>query len=147
MNLGIRLCFLLLLCFSTSGFAEALPENTTYWQCTARDSLSRKWIARSIYEKMAHNLAYATCKKQSTTPASCKATRGNCEQFVMGERIQTMWRCTALDRAAMPWRSDFYSQRYDAAFAARDYCRQKSTVPGTCYINLVTCTKNEGIGR
>jgi hypothetical protein len=56
-----------------------------------------------------------------------------------------MWQCTALDQTGEPWQSNFYSQRLDAALGAKAFCKEKSSVPDTCYINLVTCiNKNEG---
>ncbi len=50
-----------------------------------------------------------------------------------------MWICTALDFTAEPWQSNLYPHRDDAALAAKDYCKQNSNVPDTCYINMVTC--------
>lgn len=50
-----------------------------------------------------------------------------------------MWRCTAIDITAQPWESNFYSNRDDAALAAQAYCKENSTLPATCYINMVTC--------
>ncbi len=119
--------------------AEQLA-NGAYWQCTTFDASNKQWQAQSPYKKIALNVAFASCKKESTAPLSCKAPQTRCEQLIAGISIKPMWVCTALDRTAVPWRSDLYSQRDDAALAAKAYCREKSIVPETCYINLVTCT-------
>lgn len=139
MNYYTRFCFVLLLGFSATVGAEPVADGSNYWQCTTYDATNKQWLARSTYEKIAINVAFAACKKESTAPATCSATKNNCEQIVLGFSIKPMWVCTALDRMAQPWRSNLYSQRLDAALAARAYCRQNSAVPETCYINLVTC--------
>jgi hypothetical protein len=140
MNQGIRFCFLLLFTLSTQGFADG----GSYWQCVTHDSANKQWTAQNNYKKVALNYSFSACKKQSNVPKTCKATPSNCEQFIQGVSIRRMWRCLALDREANPWHSDLYSQRYDAALAARAYCQQKSSVPDTCYVNLVTCSERNG---
>lgn len=137
----------LLLSVLTSGaaFSAPLNENSTYWQCTTEDKANKQWMAKNAYQKMALNLAFASCKKESQYPESCKATNENCEGFYLGMSTRPLWRCTALDRTAEPWQSNFYSQRDDAALAAQAFCKDKSTVPETCYVNMVTCRNlNEG---
>lgn len=144
MNSYLRVCVLLLLSLCSSVFAAPLALNGDYWQCTTSDASSKQWSAISIYQKISLNFAYALCKKESTVPATCRATKDNCEQFVRGVSIKPMWQCTALDMTAVPWRSNPYAQRDDAALAAKAYCRQKSVVPGTCYVNMVTCVNRNG---
>lgn len=149
MNYRACSCLILLLSLAASApsvYAEPMV-NGDYWQCTTHDETNKQWDAVSIYQKVALNFAFASCKKESVAPATCRTTQSNCEQFIQGASTKPMWKCLALDRTATPWRSDAYSQRYDAAFAARAYCQQKSTVPGTCYVNLVTCSNKNGPNR
>jgi hypothetical protein len=118
-----------------------------YWQCITTDRTNKHWTAVSIYQKIAQNFAFASCKKESTTPTSCKTSRQHCEQFIDGVSVQPMWECLALDRTAAPWRSNRYSNRWDAALGAKAYCQQKSVVPGTCYVNLVTCVNKNSLDK
>lgn len=145
MNYKIR-SSLLLLILSFPIYAAPPIVSGNYWQCTTLDKTNRQWSAVSIYQKVALNFSFASCKKESSLPATCKTTGNNCEQFIQGVNVQPMWQCTAFDRTALPWRSNGYSQREDAALAAKAYCQQKSTVPGTCYINLVTCVNRNPSG-
>ncbi len=140
MNQGIGFCFVLLFSISAQGFAA----DGNYWQCITHDASNKEWSSQSDYQKVALNYSFSACKKQSQLPTTCKATPDNCEQFIQGVSIKPMWSCLALDRQANPWRSDLYSQRYDAALGAKAYCQQKSSVPDTCYVNLVTCTNING---
>lgn len=120
------------------------PIGDDYWQCITTDNTNKQWAAQSIYKKVAQNTASAQCKQQSLTPASCRTPLSQCERFIHGLSISPMWVCTALDFHAIAWRSNEYTLRDDAALAAKDYCREKSSVPGTCYVNMVTCVnKNE----
>jgi hypothetical protein len=139
-------CFILLsVMVSGTAFSAPLTGNNSYWQCTTEDKTNKQWTAKSGYQKMALNLSYDACKKQSQYPDSCKASNNNCEGFYLGMSTKPLWRCTALDRTAIPWQSNFYSQRDDAALAAQAFCKNKSTVPETCYVNMVTCRNlNEG---
>ena len=131
-----RYLFVITACVNTIAFAQPL---TSYWQCTTNDANNKLWIAKSIYQKAALNIAFANCKKQSTSPSSCKASVNDCEGFNQNMSIRPMWQCTALDESAESWRSNFYAQRDDAALGAKEFCKNKSTVPATCYINMVTC--------
>lgn len=142
MNRYIIYCFLILLGISASSFAEDLIDN--YWQCTAHDAIKNQWTSKSIYQKIALNFAYAECKKNSKFPATCQASRARCAKFVAGVNIMPMWRCTAFDREALAWRSNPYPNREDAALAANAYCKQKSSIPATCNINLITCINKGG---
>lgn len=117
--------------------ASALDGN--YWQCTTEDKTLKQWTAKSVYQKVAINISFDACKKQSVVPLSCKAAKASCEGYIQGVNTSPMWKCTALDRTAIPWQSNFYSHRLDAALAAKAFCKENSSVPDTCHINLVTC--------
>lgn len=135
MNHGIK--FLLLMFIPLTSLAM---DSSSYWRCTTHDSANKEWHAGNIYQKMAMNLAFEACKKESQLPASCKTSIQDCEGFNQGMSTRPRWRCTALDAHALPWQSNFYSQRLDAALAAKAYCKNNSSIPETCYINLVTCS-------
>jgi hypothetical protein len=138
MNQTLRISLLLLMFVPTIGFTDPLT-NGNYWQCVTHDKTNKVWTAQSAYQKMAINIAFAACKKESQHPTTCKTAVVDCEGFNQGVSTKPMWRCTALDRAAQPWKSDFYPQQDDAALGAKAYCKDNSTVPDTCYVNLVTC--------
>lgn len=124
----------------------AQNSKSNYWQCSTRDNTNLVWTAKSPYQKTALNLAYDACKKQSSSPVSCKTSKSACEAFIQGVSTRPLWRCVALDREALAWKSNYYSNRIDAALAANAYCKDNSAVPETCYINLVTCANlNEGV--
>jgi len=145
MSHNIRFCFLLFLSsVSTSGFTEPINNSSHYWQCVTLDAANKQWSAQSPYQKVALNLAFAACKKESQAPATCNAAKANCDEFNEGRSLTPMWQCTALDQFASPWPSDVYAQRYDAALAAKAFCKQKSTIPDTCYVNMVTCRNKNG---
>lgn len=124
----------------------AMPDDgQDYWVCKTHDETNREWIVKNNYQKIALNLSFNECKKQSKNPMSCKTSINDCEGFHLGLSTKPFWRCTALDVTATAWRSNYYSNREDAALAAQAYCKSMSTMPGTCYINLVTCINlNEG---
>lgn len=134
----LRFCFLLLLAICTSGFAQS-GDNDSYWQCTTYDAANQQWTEKNFYKKVALNVAFSACKKQSQFPASCKTGSGNCEQFNQGMSVKPLWECTALDSLAAPWRNNPDANREEAALAAKAYCKQHSAVPETCYVNLITC--------
>lgn len=137
---------LLLLLGCGAGYTSPILIKNSYWQCVTHDSANKQWAAKSAYKKTALNIAFDACKKQSQQPVSCKASVSNCEGFNQGFSIRPMWRCTAMDKTAEAWQSNFYSQRDDAALGAKAYCKQNSTVPETCYINVVTCVNSkEGV--
>ncbi len=139
MNRHIKYYGLLFILGCNHGFAQALPEKISYWQCTTHDNSNKQWSAKNIYRKVALNFAFAQCKKESQNPASCKASVEDCEGFNQGKSIRPIWRCTALDQMAEYWQSNLYLHRDDAALAAKAYCREKSEAPDTCYLNFVTC--------
>ena len=144
MNKFIGYCFVLSLTFPDYIFAEPIKQLRNYWQCSTQDITQAKWFSQSAYQKIALNLSYAACKKDSKTPATCKSTKASCIRFINGINIMPLWRCTAFDREALAWRSNVYPNREDAALAALAYCKHKSPVPYTCFMNVVTCmNKNE----
>lgn len=122
--------------------AWANPPPNHYWQCHTNDINNHSWLAKNTYQKIALNLAYATCKRESTAPLSCKTSINNCEEFHNGVSVKILWQCTALDQAGERWRSTQYATSEDAALAAKDYCKDQSTVPDTCYINMINCTQS-----
>lgn len=136
----------LLICLSTAGFSAPAMNKTNYWKCVTHDKANKQWTARSPYRKVAINVAFSACKKESVVPATCKTSASSCEGFVDGISTRPMWHCTAIDMAAQPWESNYYSNRDDAALAAQAFCKENSTLPATCYINMVTCMNmNEGV--
>lgn len=136
----IKFGFFMIMVIPTIGYTDG-----SYWTCTTRDSEKLEWTAKNAYQKVAINLAFSACKKQSKNPMTCKASIHDCEGFIQGVSTKPFWRCTALDEAGMPWKSIYYVQRDDAALAAKAYCKDNSAVPDTCYINLVTCKNyNDG---
>lgn len=127
------------LCIFLTIKTYAATPNDTYSQCTVTDTTGKQWVVKHQYERTAINLAVEACKKESTIPISCKSAHEACESFTHGISNRPLWRCTALDRAAKSWVSNTYDKRDDAALAAKAYCQENSTMPGTCYINMLTC--------
>lgn len=119
--------------------AETMQDDNSYWTCSVYDSTENKWSDTSNYRRVAINKAYDACKKASKDPRSCKPAIENCEAFVDGMSTRPMWRCTALDFNAEAYQSNIYFDKYDAALAARAYCKDRSSQPGTCYIHTLTC--------
>jgi hypothetical protein len=113
--------------------------NPNYWQCTTTDADNKSWLADGSYQLTAVNQAYATCKKESASPRTCKTAKNTCEHFINGHTTRPMWQCVALDRMATQWSSNYYPQQDDAALAAKAYCKDNSPIPGSCYINMITC--------
>lgn len=116
----------------------AFDENN-YWQCSSHDSEDNQWIAKSQYERTAVNKAFEACKKSSRNPSSCQTAKEMCMSIINGVNTQAMWQCTALDQMAKHWASDIYVHRDDAALGAKAHCEQRSAMPMSCYINLMTC--------
>jgi hypothetical protein len=109
------------------------------WQCTSQDKMNQSWSVQNNFQKVAFNLALTRCKKESQLPLTCSRKKTNCTRTYEGSDSNPMWECTALDDAANPWRSNPYLSRDDAALAAQAYCKEKSRLPDTCFINLITC--------
>ena len=138
MNCLIKLGLLLIGFVPILGFT-APSANGDSWQCISRDSSKQEWTANNAYQKVAMNLAFDACKKQSTNPKTCKASEEDCEGFHLGLSTRPYWYCVALDEEGSPWKSSYYRTRDDAAMAAKDYCRNNSSAPETCYMDFVTC--------
>ncbi|MFC3907548.1 hypothetical protein ACFORL_00460 [Legionella dresdenensis] len=125
-----------LLAFLCNGL---LATSTDSWNCTAYDQGSGQWTASSDYERSAINKAMELCKKSSQYPTTCKISKNDCDYLANGQSTRPMWQCKALDQMAKIWPSSYYTQRDDAAIAARSFCEEKSAFPDTCYVNLITC--------
>lgn len=126
--------------FLVPSWSNPINENIdNYWQCSTRDSSENQWLVKDIYQRVASNKSFDACKKQSNAPMTCQIPRNNCEYFVNGLTTRPMWRCVALDRTAQPWLGNVNANQDDAALDAKDYCKEGSTVPDTCYINMLTC--------
>jgi hypothetical protein len=140
MNQWLGYVSLILTFCCSQGFAvQAIIEHKSYWQCTASDRENKIWSAKSEYQKVSLNVAYEACKKESNRPLTCKVSKDDCEGFHQRSSIKPVWQCTAFDLIAAAWMSNFHPNRDDAAFAAKGFCKAKSSVPESCYINLVTC--------
>lgn len=110
-----------------------------FWRCLAKDNEMHQWQFESAYQREAINRAFDACKKQSSTPKTCHTAREMCEYFSNGQSTRPLWRCLALDQMAKSWSSNLYPNRDDAAIAAKAYCKDKSAMPDSCYVNLLTC--------
>lgn len=135
MHVVLSTCFLFM-CQSLWAFET---NSLNYWKCTTTDAENKTWTIDGNYQLNAINYSFAACKKESAYPKSCKTSKTSCEHFVNGQTTQPMWRCVALDRAAGIWPSNTYMMRDDAALAAQAYCKDNSSVPASCYINMITC--------
>lgn len=138
-------------------FTNKIQAQDNIWRCIAYDVQNSSWEGHSNYQLRALNRASEACKKQSRFPSSCKAAKQDCEAINnnsttstnnaesnnnsdnTGLTIRPMWRCMALDEAAIPWFSNFYDQAIDAVFAAKSYCQANSALPETCYVYPFTC--------
>ena len=137
MRIDFHRYFLLVLFLPTVGWSA--------WQCTAIDSTNNQWEARYSFQKMAINIALDLCKKSSTHPTTCRVSAQNCKGLNLEANSELLWRCTALDRSAATWNSNFYSDKTEAAMAAMNFCNSKSSLPDTCYLNFVTCMNSNDI--
>lgn len=129
-----QLVFLILLILSQTGFSD------DYFQCSITDRESKSWSAKSKHHKMAVHLALEACKRESNAPGSCKKSKIKCDDS--DPTVATNnggWRCMALDYMARAWSKDYHPNIDGAAFMALTYCRQRSAVPETCYLNYITC--------
>lgn len=135
----LRISGLAVLLMLSTNLFSAGNNDKNFWRCKAIDSSQTSWSAESSFERAAINKAYHACKKQSRYPKSCKTAREYCDAYVNGINTTPMWRCTALDQMAKAWLSAIYRKRDDAAIGAREYCKSKSSMPDSCYINLLTC--------
>jgi hypothetical protein len=65
----------------TTCWASSEPDNNNYWQCIAHDKANKEWRANSAYKRVAFSKAFEACKKESTTPTSCKVNNALCNYF------------------------------------------------------------------
>lgn len=110
------------------------------WQCIAKDANHKQWTINSNYQRNAINHALEACKKESTLPTTCQALDNDCDSLLNGLSTKPLWRCISLDQTATPWTGKLSSNKDDAALSAKSSCKEQSTLPGTCYINMLTCT-------
>ncbi|CEK10713.1 hypothetical protein [Legionella hackeliae] len=132
----IAFCSIFLLSQTT---LSAELSDSNYWKCTSYDADNKSWTAHSDYQITSINKAFDACKKQSRVPTTCKTSKEDCEAIVNGMTTRAMWRCLALDLAAVPWFSNIYDKASDAAMGAKAYCQANSALPETCYVYLFTC--------
>ncbi|RUR12946.1 hypothetical protein [Legionella sp. km772] len=139
MNYQVKISFLLTMFLPFLSFASP-DENQDYWVCKTHDNNNVEWTVKNKYQKIALNLSFDACKKQSKNPNTCKTSSNDCEGFHLGLSTKPYWRCTALDKKSGVWKSNYYPNRDDAYMAAKDYCKSKSQAPETCYVHVLTCT-------
>lgn len=109
------------------------------WECTAKDNHNKQWVAHSNYQRNASIRALESCKKESSSPESCRSIAEDCDSLMNGLSTRPLWRCVALDFTATPWNGNLSRDRTNAALSAKGICRERSSVPDSCYINMVTC--------
>ena len=131
----MKKAFVFLLIFLTSSILNA--KQIDFWNCKSSDARSNTWQAQSKYLKKALNLAYDGCKKASLVPKSCIMSRNNCLRYYNGSK--RLWQCSAIDFKAKLYPSSTMEVRYKAALDAKEYCKKKSSMPATCFINMATC--------
>lgn len=126
---------LLLITFSIS--FSCFSQDT--WNCQVKDATGKYWEVQHKFRMSARNLAMDTCRKQSTAPNSCDFANQSCDTLYDGLSKDPLWVCLALDSTAKGWKNHPNKQKYDAALSAKGFCQHKSSVPETCYVNLLTC--------
>lgn len=137
-NLLLSLSTLFLLNIS---HASSLQGESSFWQCASFDREGKQWIAKSSFQRIALNKAFDLCKKGSPEPASCEVASQFCEATIKGYQAPK-WQCSAFDKMAHVFASDYYRNRDDAAVGAKQYCQHQSAFPDSCYIRLMTCRSN-----
>lgn len=110
------------------------------WECVAKDDSHKQWVAHSNYQRNANIRALESCKKESNLPATCQTLDSDCDSLINGRSTRPLWRCVALDHLATPWYSHPSRDRTAAALSAKNICKEKSPLPESCYINMITCT-------
>ena len=121
-----------------------------HWTCRAIDSELRYWDTKSEYPRVAMQRSLDDCKKHSIHPTSCESHREQCEYE--GKEIpptvhhdtqttaqNSLWQCCAYDFNATPYLNTPFPNKEEAALRAKMYCKEKSSEPDTCYINVATC--------
>lgn len=114
-------------------------EEPVVWHCTATDQQQRFWTIDTPYEKVSQMKVLDRCRKESAVPTSCQVSHTTCDMTLHGVTQRPLWQCTAIDRKAHAWKSTVFSQQYEAVAAAKADCHNQSTVPLSCYVNLMTC--------
>lgn len=133
-----KIGLLVIACIPQLVFSKSVNKDD-YWQCSTHDNAHLEWLATSAYQKAALNTAFASCKKQSQAPSSCKSSNEDCELFHNGQTTKPFWHCVALDTDAARWPSNYYTNKDDAAIAAKAFCKSESNNPDSCYVNMLTC--------
>ena len=114
------------------------PNSDNIWECTVNDNEDHEWVAKSSYERVAINKAFEACKKESRVPTSCKPSKASCDDAANSSNNGIGWQCTALDQHAKLWFSKIHRNKDNAALDAKAYCKEHSSAPDSCYINLFT---------
>ena len=126
---------------------SAQPKDN-YWQCLTVDKDHKEWTSENTFKRMAMYKAFDACKKESPSPMTCKTSKDACHyirqtpngvQDSVFSSNTAVWRCTALDKAAKAWIGNPSSNQDEAALGAKTSCESQSTLPDTCYVNLLTC--------
>lgn len=135
--------FIIFNCIFLSNVASSQQNNNQpieLWTCQARDNTNSKWTDSATYQRRAINLALEQCKRESLTPLSCKVEFETCDVIISANSDHPLWRCTALDQLATPWKGGVFPSRDLAAISANEFCKKHSEMPDTCYNNVLMCT-------
>lgn len=122
--------------FLTLFCAQSLYAST--WLCSAYDSKKIRWQAQYEHRMEAARQATLACRRDSSEPASCTQGMQDCQKTDKDTNAPA-WVCIAVDANAQSWHSNPYPNPADAAIAATDYCKSKSAVPDTCFVNTISC--------
>lgn len=132
----------ILCCIALSSCKLTICLANNYWKCHAEDSSHAQWTEISSYQRMANSKAFDACRKQSRLPNSCKTIIEDCEFFINGTSTRPLWQCTALDEIGDRWQSVTKADQYDAMLNAKENCKRNSSIPDSCYMNVLMC-KND----
>ena len=130
---------LLLSAFILNSMCFSLYADETTWHCVAEDADNKQWLGINTNQRESLNIAFDSCKKMSKLPATCKTTTSQCDLYVGSLSTNPLWECDAIDQLSMIWKSDVYRHADDAALAAKAFCKDRSALPDTCFINLLFC--------
>lgn len=120
-----------------------IAKADSYWQCSVQDKNQKNWSAKNTYKRVALTMAMEFCKKESLSPVTCENTNPACIGFNQKEMHSTAWKCTAFDFTATSWVGDYYEHRDKAVLGAKNFCKHKSPLPDSCYVNNITCVSNK----
>lgn len=123
----------------SSLFMQQLAAAENSWRCVTVDAENKQWIANSSYQITALNKSLDECKKESKVPATCSVLKDSCNINLTNSSSRVQWQCTAFDFLADSWTATSSAGPDRAALSAKAYCRHKSALPDSCYINLITC--------